>query len=784
MAAQPLPEALVSEIQQRLRAIGHRYITPDGLYGPETENAVRVFQREQGLEGDGGWDPQTQIALWHATADVAFSESPPPVPQPEPLPSGDVGAPTPAGWALTDSVQRLDSVFPGHVSAHELAAELLQRHSDYPGRHLVEELREAPPDATRKSVAAWRDDVRPIFHSSLTTLHGQLFILGLALVEIDLGERLTGEGVLQQLVDKIAELPEGFTETGRRSVVELPLQRDDVVPLLGDRPTDADDLDRELFAEVVADRLRYVRTAQAQQGSFLVHVGGPWGSGKSSLLRLLAAQLRRGDPAVGDEPWVVVWFNAWQHQRLAPPWWWLMTTVYREALRELWRLADRRFFLLLGKELGWRLRDGWLAYALVPVAAVLLWVFWTTEFFALTDFGEKGPFEILTFVAGVLGTSTGLAVSLWGILRGVNRWLMFGSARGAHAVLRRGHDPMALVRSRYSSLVRAIDRPVAVLVDDLDRCQPDYVVELLEGIQTLFVEEPVTYVVAADKHWLSDSYAKAYKDFVSQAGEPARPLGYLFLEKTFQLSLRLPHLSPDVRDRYWRNLLRLAREPRRTEEPAPSRLVTLARIVLGRTPEPSSADPAFEQALKDAEAIVEGATNEEQVFRHVAAVEGHDTVQAEAIRKASVKKLKDPKIEARTAHTLEGFAALLEENPRAMKKLVNAYGVERDLQLRRGRVITTQTRKRLAFWTVLGLRWPLLAEFLAERPEAVAWLGDGAGADGVDEATKRLLADRGVSALVLAQDPSVRLTEASLRYILDLGAPDGSRPAGVGSAVP
>src|SRR5213075_387292 len=39
-----------------------------------------------------------------------------------------------------------------------------------------------------------------------------------------------------------------------------------------------------------------------------VAVLGPWGSGKSSLMNLLAADLKRAR-------WPAVWFNAWHHQR-------------------------------------------------------------------------------------------------------------------------------------------------------------------------------------------------------------------------------------------------------------------------------------------------------------------------------------------------------------------------------------------------------------------------------------------------------------------------------------
>src|SRR4051812_35150680 len=50
----------------------------------------------------------------------------------------------------------------------------------------------------------------------------------------------------------------------------------------------------------------------------LVHVDGP---GKTTFLQRLAGEL---DPQAGKDRagWTVVSFDAWQHQRVDPPWWW------------------------------------------------------------------------------------------------------------------------------------------------------------------------------------------------------------------------------------------------------------------------------------------------------------------------------------------------------------------------------------------------------------------------------------------------------------------------------
>ncbi len=53
----------VSELQRRLNALGFDAGRQDGILGPETETALRQFQRERGLEPDGVCGPATINAL-------------------------------------------------------------------------------------------------------------------------------------------------------------------------------------------------------------------------------------------------------------------------------------------------------------------------------------------------------------------------------------------------------------------------------------------------------------------------------------------------------------------------------------------------------------------------------------------------------------------------------------------------------------------------------------------------------------------------------------------------
>jgi cytoskeletal protein RodZ len=53
----------VKQLQQALNSLGYDVGTPDGVYGPKTEAAVKEFQTKQNLTADGIVGPQTLRAL-------------------------------------------------------------------------------------------------------------------------------------------------------------------------------------------------------------------------------------------------------------------------------------------------------------------------------------------------------------------------------------------------------------------------------------------------------------------------------------------------------------------------------------------------------------------------------------------------------------------------------------------------------------------------------------------------------------------------------------------------
>jgi hypothetical protein len=143
-------------------------------------------------------------------------------------------------------------------------------------------------------------------------------------------------------------------------------------------------------------------------------------------------------------------------------------------------------------------------------------------------------------------------------------------------------------------------------------------------------------------------------------------------------------------------------------------------------------------------------------------------------REAAVRQLASPTLQRHIEHTLTPLAPLLEPNPRAMKRLVNAYGVERAVQILEGHPAEFEhPRELLALWTILKSRWPLLADYLSDHPDALNDLQENripakVAEDSAQPYLRVLFQDRAAGRVARGEGlDGVKLDAASLRFLVD-----------------
>ena len=104
---------------------------------------------------------------------------------------------------------------------------------------------------------------------------------------------------------------------------------------------------------------------------------------------------------------------------------------------------------------------------------------------------------------------------------------------------------------------------VVLFIDDLDRCPPEKVVEVLEVVQLLLTTNLFIVVVALDVRYVTKALESVYSGVLEQNRDPS---GLDYLQKIVQIPYRMRSLSPDGAKRFLRSQLRVVG----TESPAVS----------------------------------------------------------------------------------------------------------------------------------------------------------------------------------------------------------------------
>jgi hypothetical protein len=293
------------------------------------------------------------------------------------------------------------------------------------------------------------------------------------------------------------------------------------------------------------------------------------------------------------------------------------------------------------------------------------------------------------FTASILAFASFLTAS---------RVAFFGSATAAKLYEDIAHDPLKRIASLFTEIVDKTGKPVCVFIDDLDRCSAAYVVDLLEGIQTSFRHRNVAYVVAADRCWIKASFEKRYDSFATAVGNLGQPLGYLFLEKIFQVSTPVPGMGDRTRSSYW---TRLVKGGRGTED------IVKSSLSLGQDKK------QFDETVQEKRELLREEHGEELTRAQAEEVlrksDGPED-RAAVVLELNASRAADKEAE----HLLVRFTGLLPDNPRVMKRMVNAFAMRQAIGLLERNPAPAAI---LARWTILEQRFPALADLLIEHPE-------------------------------------------------------------------
>jgi KAP family P-loop domain len=275
-----------------------------------------------------------------------------------------------------------------------------------------------------------------------------------------------------------------------------------------------------------------------------IAITGAWGTGKSSLMNLVAEDLR----GRGANP---VWFNAWHHQKeeniLAA----LLENIRAQAIPSAWRFSGLAFRCrLLFSRIGANVFPLLLAIAILVTLAV------TFDWHALTDnllsWSKLKPEDIQGWFNHVAGVGVGaivlVIIKVYGTLNLKPSELMATLRNNAKLA-----DFSAQLSFRYkfaiefnaaAQALRTSTNPgLVIFIDDLDRCAADNLMEVLESINFLTTAGPCFILLGMDEPKIIDIVAMKFGgDAARQSGgDPERARQYL--KKLVNLTVPVPEVN-------------------------------------------------------------------------------------------------------------------------------------------------------------------------------------------------------------------------------------------------
>jgi hypothetical protein len=269
----------------------------------------------------------------------------------------------------------------------------------------------------------------------------------------------------------------------------------------GDRALDGDGEDKLGFGPT-ADLIAEALAVGTSSDGLVVGVTGRWGSGKSSLINLTQAALRKR--ADRDRPHVIE-FKPWMvGERDA-----LLQAMFAELVAGIDQIE-----LKAGDATGVTIRKAQRAATAVREFAGLL--------------GGAGKV--------VKAGSAGIPVVGW----------LIGIAEDFfHSAGKDKPKSLAASKKKVCKRLGKLNRALVVVIDDLDRLEPAEIVEVLRLVRSVADFPKITYVLSYDQ------------DIVSHAVEVATQVsdGHAYIEKIVQITVPVPHLEAfDLRRWFEREL--------------------------------------------------------------------------------------------------------------------------------------------------------------------------------------------------------------------------------------
>jgi tetratricopeptide (TPR) repeat protein len=299
-----------------------------------------------------------------------------------------------------------------------------------------------------------------------------------------------------------------------------------------DKPSAHDYLDFHSYAATLADLIVNAQTP------LTVGVFGAWGSGKTTLMRMIESSLREVEKGPDAKSFLFVRFDAWKYYKEDALWRAMLLRVLdvlrpelKDESKSKLRKSVERLEESLYRDVEWKEKGGL-----------------TIDWPKLAKAGTSGALKLtFAFVPGVATLAKAVEAAQAAIGKGDISGDVSSVAEAFQRDLISYHQSQLLhidqFQNKFSKLVRThfANKRLVVFVDDLDRCLPEKAIEVLEAIKLFLDVEGCVFVLGIDQEVITRGLEARYKDIAADGQNPTFSTRYI--EKLIQLPFHLPPIE-------------------------------------------------------------------------------------------------------------------------------------------------------------------------------------------------------------------------------------------------
>ena len=432
-------------------------------------------------------------------------------------------------------------------------------------------------------------------------------------------------------------------------------------------------------------------------------------------------------PPDAERHLLTVWFNAWKYESTREVWAGLVDAIMHQVAARLPVRERELFWLRLNLKridvdkirqrvydrvvrYWWRAMRWILGGVALFLAASVVLMLTTAPIIGWTVAGLTSAIGLVSGVVTFFRARIGVkeepaSVSLGDYLDVPDYAKELGFIHQIEADLRRVLESIpAQIDPKTNKQVR---KPIVVFVDDLDRCSPAKVAQVIEAVNLFLGGEfpNCIFVIGMDAEMVAAALQAAHKDLVSALPRDAGiPVGWRFMDKFVQLPFIIPPMPSGGVERYTASLFSTGDGP------------PLAPYVQSELRNAVDRVRTLEEAASEADRILHVYPLDDEGKARL-----RETLRARAVQRTLSKGLdafSDQSEDMRKV--LAAGMPYFRGNPRELKRFVNAFRFNYFLwwaQCSQG--LDAPKLDQLVRWTVLTMRWP----------EVVRWLRRSGGSD-------------------------------------------------------